>query len=62
MLLAGILMMHGFSWHLGLQYRDHYEAFGWAFQRHERKTPEIHPPRTMRGFAVQPGTKPPEPR
>ena len=39
-LLAGILLMHGFVWYLGLLYRPNHEAFGWLYQRHTRR-PEV---------------------
>jgi hypothetical protein len=41
LLLAGIFLMHGFCWYLGLQYRQHHESFGWAFQRHIRTKPPV---------------------
>jgi hypothetical protein len=37
MLLAAVIIMHGFCWYLGLQYREHHEQFGWAFQFHARR-------------------------
>jgi hypothetical protein len=46
MLLGGIFVMHGFTWFLGLQYRQHHEAFGWAYQQHVR-TIKRPPPRPM---------------
>jgi hypothetical protein len=45
-LLGGIFLMHGFAWYLGLLYRPHHEAFGWAYQRHIRRNPPVHRTRT----------------
>jgi hypothetical protein len=38
LLVMGIVLMHGFCWHLGLQYRFHHHDFGWVFQFHEHET------------------------
>jgi hypothetical protein len=37
MLLAGIMMMHGFCWYLGLIYRAHHDQFDWFLQSHHKK-------------------------
>jgi hypothetical protein len=34
MLLLGIFVMHGFSWYLGILYRQHHNDFNWAYQHH----------------------------
>jgi hypothetical protein len=38
-LLAGIYLMHAFSWYLGLVYRAHHDSFPWAHQRFIRTSP-----------------------
>jgi hypothetical protein len=45
-LLGGIFLMHGFVWYLGLLYRPHHAAFGWAYQQHIRRPPPIQRTRT----------------
>jgi hypothetical protein len=42
-LVAGIYLMHLFSWYLGLIYRAHHEAFPWILQRHVRDPNQPRP-------------------
>ena len=44
--LSGAILWNLFTWFLGLQYRQHHEAFGWAYQQHVR-TIKRPPPRPM---------------
>ncbi|HYO09702.1 MAG TPA: hypothetical protein VER17_12080 [Tepidisphaeraceae bacterium] len=52
LLMLGIVMMHGFCWYLGLQYRGHHEQFNWLLQRHHKKVDLIRP---KYGFATLSG-------
>jgi hypothetical protein len=48
-LWIGVMIMHGFCWYVGLMYRKHHLAFGWAFQRHEKvdRLPPLPPKRSL---------------
>ncbi len=44
LMILGVLLMHGFCWYLGLQYRAHYDQFDWYYQKHHRKIETVQPP------------------
>ena len=43
LMMLGIVLMHGFCWYLGLQYRAHHEEFDWFYQKHHRKIEAVRP-------------------
>jgi hypothetical protein len=49
-LLTGIFVMHGFTWYLGLMYRQHHPHFNWAYQHHVRTVK----PRRIQHAAARP--------
>ena len=44
LLLIGIVLMHGFCWYMGLQYRAHHQEFDWYLQQHHRQIEMIKSP------------------
>lgn len=55
-LMAGIIVVHYFCWHLGLIYRDKHDGYPWVLQRHvsERKQAEAEKAAMIRAMRRKP--------
>jgi hypothetical protein len=59
LLLASIILIHVFCWHVGLMYRAHQPEFPWILQHHIRTKKPGHRRTRKEAEAIEPKRRPP---